>query len=303
MKALLTLLAVPVIALADTVTLQSGEQLTGDLIERTETNLILRIFNDNRTISYTRLIPGNEIRGVTIEAPEPKAQRTAHDALRQYRLFADQELTVTGYAAGIAAFEKFLAAHPRGPLTDEIRQRLTDWRAEQTHVADGQVKFRGRWLWPGAKAAAAAEARQQAAEQARQTERAELRRRLTRLETEHDILVQGLNEAEASLQRSQYALAGLRDVVVPVFEDRLVTVPINGPAADWQPLEYRRMLVDEKIVRNPQRADYEARVAFYGKQVTTGQQQLTDLKMEIAKVRDRIAPLEADLPVTEGPPR
>jgi cell division protein FtsB len=297
-KALLTFLACPLLALADTVTLESGEQLTGDVLARTATNLTLRIDNDSRTISYTRLLAGNEIRAVSLDAPEPKAQRAAHDALRHYRLFPDQELTVASYAAGIAAFEKFLAAHPRGPLAAEVQQRLADWRAEQTHVSDGHVKFRDRWLGPGAKAAAVAAARQQAAEHARQTELAELRRRLTRLEQEHDILVKGLGEAEASLQRSQHALATMRDVVVPICEDRLITVPINGPSAYWQPLEYRRMVVDEEVVTNPQRPAYEARIVFYERQVTTGQQQLADLKGEIARIRDRISDLKAAAPVT-----
>jgi hypothetical protein len=297
-KALLTLLVLPALALADTVTLQSGEQLTGDVVEQTATNLTIRLFNDNRTISYTRIVAGNEIRTVTFEAPEPRAQRAAHDALRRYRLFPDQELTVTGYQAGIVAFEKFLTAHPHGPLADDVRQRLADWRAEKQHVTDGQVKFRGRWLWPGAKAVAVAEALQQAFEQAHRAELAELQRRLARLETEHDILVKGLGEAQASLQRSQYALAALADVVVPIYEDHLVTIPAAGPSMYWQPLEYRRMLVDERVVVHPQRSAYEARVVFYERQVTTGQQQLAALKLELARVRDRIAALEAEMPVT-----
>lgn len=298
MKALLTLLVLPALALADTVTLQSGEQLTGDVVEQTATNLTIRLFNDNRTISYARIVAGNEIRTVTFEAPESKAQRAAHDALRRYRLFPDQELTVTGYQAGIVAFEKFLTAHPHGSLADDVRQRLADWRAEKQHVADGQVKFHGRWLWPGAKAVAVAETRQQAVEQAHRAELAELQRRLARLEAEYDILAKGLGEAQASLQRSQYALAALADVVVPIYEDRLVTIPVAGPSMYWQPLEYRRMLVDERVVVHPQRSAYEARVVFYERQMTTGQQQLAALKLELARVRDRIAALEAELPVT-----
>lgn len=290
-KASLTLLFWPLFALADTVILQSGEQLPGDVIEQTHTNLTLRLFAANRTISYTRVLAGDEIRSLVLEAPAAKAQRAAHDELRLFRLLPDQELTAAGYARGIAACERFLNNHPTGLLADDVRHRLADWRAEQARLADGQVKYRGRWFWPAGKADAIAADRERAAQEARQQETTELHRRLTRLQAEHDNLARGLAEAEASLQRSQYALDALPDIVIPIVEDRLVTVPLLGPAVYFQPLEYRRMVVDEKVIPHPERAPYEARVVFYQRQVTAAKQQLADLKQELAAIRDRLAVL------------
>jgi cell division protein FtsB len=185
-------------------------------------------------------------------------------------------------------------------LADDVRQRLADWRAEQARLADGQVKYHGRWFWPAGKADAIAADRARAAQEARQQETAELHRRLTRRQAEHDNLARGLAEAEASLQRSQYALDALLDIVIPIVEDRLVTVPLPGSAVYFQPLEYRRMVVDEKVVSHPDRAAYEARVVFYQRQVATAKQQQADLKQELAAIRDRLAMLETSAMVT-GP--
>ena len=107
------------------------------------------------------------------------------------------------------------------------------------------------------------------------------------------MLARGLAEAEASLLRSQLALDTLPDVVLPIVEDRLVSVPLAGAAFHLQPLVYRRLVVDEKVVPHPERAAFAARVVFYQRQVATAREQLADCRAQIAAGHDRLTVLAA----------
>jgi hypothetical protein len=285
------LLLVAATAAADTLVLQTGETLTGDVVEQTDALVSIRLFNPDRTIAFVREIPRADVKQLTIEPAAAKAQRVAHDALRAYRLDPDQEWSAAWYAAGIAAFEKFLAAHPTGPLAEDVRQRLAAWQTDLRHLGDGRVKFRNRWLLPAEKAPLVAAARLEAERAVLWQELIELKQRLAQRERERETLRQGMIVAEANLRGSEHGLANLPDVVVPIVEDRLTSVPfVSADGSRYWPaiLEYERMVVGEKVVVHPDRRAYEQRVIFYARQVAEGQAALARLDTEITDLQDRL---------------
>jgi len=283
--------------LADTVTLKSGEQITGDVLTKTDSAITIRVHNESRTISYAREIPTADVADLSVESAAVKAQRAAHDQLRAYRLDPNQEFALAQYANGIAAFTQFLAKHPDGTLAEDVRQRLTAWRHEAGQVAKGLVKFQSRWMQPDQKKVAAAEAYRQSEIAANRTELAAAQLRLRRLEQDYDTLSRNLAATAANLREAQTVLAGLPDIAVPIVEYHLTTVPFRGRHGYVCPpfLEYEPWVVDEKIIPHPQRVPLQQQIAFYERQVAEGEQRLATLRAEITDLQDRIVRAEERL--------
>jgi hypothetical protein len=153
---------------------------------------------------------------------------------------------------------------------------LDDYRAELRRVEERQVKFAGRWMSPAARD-----------EAYRQLARVAQHQRLARLEAEHDQLAKGLEEARGSLNATEAALANLPDIVVPIVEYRLVTVP----ATDWRFVpwvEYEPWVVGEQVYPNPKRPELASNQRFYAKQIADGEARLAQLREQIAGLRDQL---------------
>ncbi len=289
-------------ACADTIVTRAGENLVGDIIEESDSAVAIRITNGSGTIIHTRVVPRAEVVTVTIEPSALKQERAAHEALRRFQLNSDQELAPASYQQGIAAFTSFLTQHPDGAQAQDVRRRLTEWRFELAQVEQGLAKFRGKWLSPAQKQRAVADAHQAAVLATGRQELLALKRRLGQLEAQHDLLAKGLAETADSLNATESALAGSHDVVVPVVEYRLVTLPVAG--LDWTAypwLEYEPWVVGEKVYENPHRPNYEQQARFYERQITDGQKRLAELRNQIGELHERIARTEEHLLALTNP--
>ena len=136
---------------ADTLILNSGEVLEGQILTETDTQIEIEAVFYHGTILAKREVPKADIKSVIRESVEQKQEKVDYAALGKYTLAPDKELTPEQYAAGIAAFEKFLATYPNSSSASDITQRVTDWRAEASNAASGKVKFNSLWMTPEEK--------------------------------------------------------------------------------------------------------------------------------------------------------
>jgi len=142
---------------ADTLTLNSGEVLEGQITSETETQVVIEVSLYRGTIFTARQVDKSDIRSITRESLEEKQEKALSASLAKYALNPNQELTKDQYAAGIAALEKFQAKYTNSASAVEISKRLEDWRAESSNVSSGKVKFAGTWMTPEEKKAQAAQ--------------------------------------------------------------------------------------------------------------------------------------------------
>jgi septal ring factor EnvC (AmiA/AmiB activator) len=136
---------------ADTVTLNSGEVLEGRILSETDTQLVIEASFYHGTVLSTREVARSDIRSIVRESVEQQREKADFDALAKYTLNPSQELTRGQYAAGIAAFQKFLATCTNSSFAAEVNKRLADWRAEAANVEGGKVKYAGTWMTPDQK--------------------------------------------------------------------------------------------------------------------------------------------------------
>ena len=136
---------------ADTLILNSGEVLDGQILSETETQIEIEAVFYHGTILAKRDVPKADIKSIVRESIEQKQEKVDYAALGKYTLNPNQELTQEQYAAGIADFEKFLATYSNSSNTLDVTQRVTDWRAEATNAASGKVKFNSLCDDPGRK--------------------------------------------------------------------------------------------------------------------------------------------------------
>jgi hypothetical protein len=161
----LFLVSVGVRADDDSVTLNSGEIVTGRITSQTDTDMTVEVSNERHTIFTTRIIARSDIKEVYKPTPEQRQAGVAYQALGRYQLNPNQELKPTDYAEGIAAFDKFLAAYPNSEQATNIVARQTEWRFEKFEVDNGRVKFADKWMMPDSKKPLAEEQQRQDLEQ------------------------------------------------------------------------------------------------------------------------------------------
>ena len=131
--------------------------MEGTLVSETDTEIRLQMANENRTITFTRVLQKSDVKSITRDTPEQKAQQTAYCALDKYKLYPSQELTAglrmsmtqSNHSAENALAER--ADYPNSSHTEEIRGRVADWNAEAANVQSGKVKFAGKWVLPEEK--------------------------------------------------------------------------------------------------------------------------------------------------------
>jgi hypothetical protein len=181
---------------ADTLTLKSGDVLEGRITSETETQIEIEVSLYHGTIFSTKQVDKADIQSIVRESPEQKQEKAAYASLAKYTLDPNQELTKDQYAAGIAAFEKFQAKFTNSAATAEINQRLVDWQAEASNVANGKVKFASTWMTPDEK-------RVKATQEALQS----LKSQLADLQVQRAQLAATLTTTQAKLTAAQPAPA------------------------------------------------------------------------------------------------
>jgi len=208
---------------ADTVTMNSGEVIVGEICSETDTQIEIVTTNAKRTISSKRLIPKADIKTFTHETAEQKREKADYETLTQYKLDPNQELTKAQYAAGISAFQGFLTEHPKSIFATELSNRIAAWQAELSNVEVSQVKFADKWMTPVEKAVQYSEWRKNQQIQLALDTVKSLQKKLTDLQQRRKKTAAALVAAQGDLAETQSKLASLQDIQVPIY--RTVTIP------------------------------------------------------------------------------
>jgi hypothetical protein len=147
---------------ADSVILNNGDVVRGEIISETDTQVTIRVANRNGTIIHSESIPKSNIKAIDRETPEARAGRNARGQLEDeetaaymafsgFQLIPNQELSTAEYARGIAACNAFVGKYPKSKFLGDVQQRLAAWRDELAHVEKGEVKFNNAWMTPAEK--------------------------------------------------------------------------------------------------------------------------------------------------------
>lgn len=277
---------------ADTVILNSGEALEGQILSETDTRIELEASLYHGTILSKREVSKTDIKSIIRESVDQKQEKAAYVALGKYTLNPNQELTKTQYATGMAAFEGFLAAYTNSASTVEISRRLTDWRAEVSSVASGKVKFANTWMTPEEKKLQADRWQKQVDVQAAQNALQSLKKRLADLQVQRGTLAEGLTATQAELAAAQARLSALPDSTGSAsgsggrrdLAGRL-TAGVVGSS---------QMQITQQASPNPERARLQSNITSYQQQISQTQGTLASLDEKVRDVQLEIPQREQD---------
>lgn len=277
---------------ADTLILNSGEVLEGQILTETDTQIEIEAVFYHGTILAKREVPKADIKSVIRESVEQKQEKVDYAALGKYTLAPDKELTPEQYAAGIAAFEKFLATYPNSSSASDITQRVTDWRAEASNAASGKVKFNSLWMTPEEKKPRAAHWQGQADAEAAQNAVQSLQKQLADLQAQRETVAKNIAAAQAKLAAAQTRLApgsgsgagassgGRRDLAGRITA---------GVVASSQQGAGREPVSDSENSR------LQGEIASYQQQISQGQGTLASVDEKIAGIQSQFPQREVDL--------
>ena len=253
-------------AFSDSVTLNSGEVIQGDILSETETELVMMAVNYNRTITSRRTILKSEIAKVDRESTQQKVERRAYEALAdRLRLDSNRELGKAEYESGIEAFNNYLTTYPESKHVGDVRKRQALWKDELSRVEQGEVKFADKWMSPEEKRPLL------------------LKKQLADLERQRDSLAVSVAGAEGRLPGLQTKLATLQDTQEPVYENRLVGR--NHYSQSYFTGQY-------KIVSNPERPKVQAEIISCQQSISSGRATLVSLDNRIRDVRSQILEIQ-----------
>ena len=276
---------------ADTLILNSGEKLEGQILSETETQIEIEAVFYHGTILAKREVPKADIKSIIRESVEQKQEKVGFAALGKYTLNPNQELTTEQYATGIAAFEKFLATYPNSSNASDVTQRVADWRAEASNAASGRVKFNSLWMTPDEKKTRAERWQKQADAQAAQNALQSLQKQLADLQAQRETVAKNIAAAQAKLAAAQARLApgsgsgagassgGRRDLA-----GRLTA----GVVASSQQGAGREPVSDSENSR------LQSEVAAYQQQVSQGQGTLASVDAKISGIQTQLPQREVD---------
>jgi uncharacterized protein YlxW (UPF0749 family) len=284
-------LCLPSLLNADTLFLNSGEVLEGQILSETETQIEIEASFYHGTILAKRDVPKADIKSIVRESIEQKHEKADTAALGKYALDPNQELTKEQYAAGIAVFEKFLAAYPNSSSVTDITQRVADWRAEASNVASGKVKFAGTWMTPEEKKTHVEHFQKQADAEAAQNVVQSLKTQLADLQAQRETVAKSVAATQAKLAVDQAKLrtgstggaggstGGRRDLAGKLTA---------GVVANSQQGGGREPVSDSENTR------LQSEIASYQQQINQGQGTLASLDTKIAGIQTEIPQREQE---------
>jgi len=265
---------------ADTLTLNSGEVLEGQITSETETQVAIEVSLYRGTIFTTRQVDKSDIRSITRESMGQKQEKAAYESLAKYALNPNQELTKDQYATGIAAFEKFQAKYTNSTYTAEISKRIEDWQAEASNVSSSKVKFAGAWMSPEEK-------KVRAAREALQS----LKSQLADLEAQRAKLAASIATTQSKLAAAQAGTAGSsggrHDLAGRLTAG--VTTPRTEEATTGQ-----------SPGPDPEKIRLQRDVTLYQQQIGQEQGTLTSLDAKIKDIQTQIPQREQDIKVASA---
>jgi hypothetical protein len=291
---LATLLLTTSYAFPDSVTLNGGEVIQGEIVSETDAQIAIRVSNYNKTITSQRLILKSDIKTVQRESAQQKQERQAYEALTALQLDPNRELSKTEYDGGIETFNKFLAVYPESKFTDDIRQRIALWKSELSHVEKGEAKFDNQWMTPNEKKPLMDKFLKQQQVQATADTLQSLKQKLNSLGYQRQNLTESIAQAERSVKYAQNVLANPPKIRVPVSQTtpdqpRVPASPYYDSHKTWHS-GAGEWIIGDPIVINKARSD----LAFYQAQVNQGRQQSAALDNSINDTKRQIAQTESE---------
>lgn len=127
-------------AFADTVTLKSGEKISGKVISENDKEVVIEE-QISAGITDARTIARSDVAKIDKEMPDA----AAYQAIKNVKP-GPNSLPATAYDSKIKPLEAFVAQHPQSAHVAEIKANLAAFEEEQKRVADGAVKLNGQWL-------------------------------------------------------------------------------------------------------------------------------------------------------------
>ncbi len=273
---------------ADTVTLNSGEVLEGRILSETDTQIEIEASLYHGTILSKREVPKSDIRSIIRESVEQKQEKAALAALGNYTLNPNQELTKDQYAAGIAAFERFLATYTNSSSAAAVSKSLTDWRAEVSNVASGKVKFASKWMTPEEKRLQVERAQRQVTQGAL----ALIEKQLADLQAQRAILAESIAATQAKLTTARARLQSLQGTAGTASGSggrRDMAGRLTQGVVDSSQREF-----SQETAPNPETARVQNEITSYQQQVGQVQGTLASLDAKIQDVQSQIAQREQD---------
>ena len=281
-------------AFSDSVMLNSGEVIQGTIVSETDTQIVIEVSNYNRTITNRRLFLRSDIKIVQRESVQQRQERQAVEAIAPLQLDSNREFSKTEYERGIETFNQFLMAYPESKFTDDIRQKIALWKAELSHLENGEVKFDNRWMPPGEKQPLVDKSTKEQRVQTITVTLQSLRKTLDGLGYQRQKLAESIAQAGQSVMDAQNRIANAPRVIIPASQ----TLPSQPgiPASPYYDARGNRHSgAGERIVGDPvvvKKAQTD--LAFYQAQVNQGQQQLAALNRSINDTKQRIAKTESE---------
>ena len=283
----------PALVIADTVTLNSGEVLEGRIVSETDDQLMMEVALFSGTILTRREVAKADVKSIARESLAEKQEKAAYTALTKNALNPDQELGNDEYAAGIAAFQSFLAKYPNSSHADDVNKWIADWSAEASNIASGKVKFAGQWMSPEKKIAHAEQARQRAESESARNTLPTLKAHLADLQAQRAAAAASVTVVQAKLASAQAKLASIPEAhsssgTTAVGADRpglagQLTQKIQVPS---------QAETESKPASNPERTQVQNEIAAYQLQVTQGQATVSALDTKIQELQTQIPKLE-----------
>jgi hypothetical protein len=140
---LITLLALlPLAQLrADSVTLKTGEQITGTIKSETDTEVTIDV-QVSASITDERVLEKTDIAKIDKTQPDD----IAYQQLIQVQPNPQFSLSSDQYAGILNSLNQFETSYPNSAHIADIKKLADAFQAEKQHVDAGQYKYLGRWI-------------------------------------------------------------------------------------------------------------------------------------------------------------
>ena len=135
-------LTASLLALADTVTLKSGEALEGKILSETDQQIVMDVtvasgITDQKTLAKS------DVRSVSKTSPD----EIAYQAIKGYRV-ESRSLPADSYMTRVRALEAFLQKYPQSSRAKDVQATLSVFKEEQEKVRAKCIKWNNCWYTP-----------------------------------------------------------------------------------------------------------------------------------------------------------
>lgn len=127
-------------ALADTVTLKSGEKIEGKILSETDTELTIEVVSGG--VVDERKVPKADVSSMSKQTPDQLAWQT----LKAIKLGDNSLPTAEQYDVLLTPLKAFTTQFPESEHRSEAEQILGEVDGEKNRVASGEVKLNNQWL-------------------------------------------------------------------------------------------------------------------------------------------------------------